>query len=277
MMTAETLQRYLTKPRLLYSLPLAELQELALRYPYAPNLRMLLLLKAHLEGHPDEEVYLNRCAAASFDRGHLWDVLRQLDLEAKEEEAAQEETLELRELDALDLDPLLMEEDAYPLPPAEVSSLTTPPLESTFPDYEEEQEISPEPVADPEPQRGVINEEDISLPEPTSDGENHPPQGHEPPKEATVLMEGVDLQQRLARIRQRQEARRGNDNKNDVNRIARRSVVAQEEVASETLAGLLVRQGQYQNAIRMYQRLILLNPEKKSIFAGLIKDLKEKL
>jgi len=63
----------------------------------------------------------------------------------------------------------------------------------------------------------------------------------------------------------------------EVTRIARRRLVAQEAVASETLAGLLVRQGQYQNAIKMYQHLSLLYPEKKTTFAGLIKDLKEKL
>jgi len=84
------------------------------------------------------------------------------------------------------------------------------------------------------------------------------------------------LQERLARIRQRQRAK-GGDEKDDVNRIARRSLMAQGEVASETLAKLLVRQGQYQHAIKMYQRLILLYPEKKTTFAGLIKELKEKL
>lgn len=273
MMTAQTLRRYLAKPRLLYDLPLAELQELALRYPYAPNIRMLLLLKAHLEGHPDEEAYLNRCAAASFDRAHLWDVLRELDLEVQEEEVVQGEVLELRELDALDLDPLLAEEpEAFLEPPAESSLPSTVPVESYTADYRNEPELDSEPALEDniELRRDTTSKE-------TSDVSIESVEITTPQKDNVVVVGGVKLQQRLARIRQRQEERLGKENKEDVNRIARRSVVAQEEVASETLAGLLVRQGQYQNAIRMYQRLILLNPEKKSIFAGLINDLKEKL
>lgn len=272
-MTAETLQRYLNTPRLLYGLPLAELQELALRYPYAPNLRMLLLLKAHLEGHPDEEAYLNRCAAASFDRAHLWDVLRQLDKEVVKEES-EEETLELKELDALDLD-ALPEENVYPVSSSESPLPASAPWEPALPEYYPERGVSQE--KDEEPDLYLPGEE-TSVPAKPADTSSMPPaEEEEPVGNVPVVMPDVDLKERLARIRQRQEVRQAGRNKNDVNRIARRSVVAQEEVASETLAGLLVRQGQYQNAIRMYQRLILLNPEKKSIFAGLIKELKEKL
>ena len=84
------------------------------------------------------------------------------------------------------------------------------------------------------------------------------------------------LVQRLDRIRQQQLARK-RGSREEVDKIARRSLVAHDAVASETLAQLLVRQGQYQHASKMYRRLILLYPEKKTIFAGLIKDLKEKL
>jgi hypothetical protein len=84
------------------------------------------------------------------------------------------------------------------------------------------------------------------------------------------------LRERLTRIRRRQEAR-SEDGSENVGKIARRSLVAQEVVASETLAKLLVRQGQYQNAIKMYRQLVLLYPDKKTTFAGLINNLKEKL
>ncbi|MEM9835493.1 MAG: hypothetical protein AAF828_03270 [Bacteroidota bacterium] len=63
----------------------------------------------------------------------------------------------------------------------------------------------------------------------------------------------------------------------DLGQNARKSVSQYKEIASETLAQLLVRQGQYEKAIKMYKRLGLLYPEKKLIFAGLITDLKEKL
>jgi len=87
---------------------------------------------------------------------------------------------------------------------------------------------------------------------------------------------GQSLRDRLRNIRRRQSEKLA-DEQEEVRKIARRSLVAQEAVASETLARLHVQQGQYQLAIKMYRRLELLYPEKKAIFADLIKDLQEKL
>lgn len=49
----------------------------------------------------------------------------------------------------------------------------------------------------------------------------------------------------------------------------------EQPVISETLARLLVRQGKKQEAVRMIQQLILLNPEKKTYFASLIEEVKQ--
>lgn len=49
----------------------------------------------------------------------------------------------------------------------------------------------------------------------------------------------------------------------------------EQPVISETLARLLVRQGKAQEAVRMIQQLILLNPEKKTYFASLIEEVKQ--
>lgn len=46
-------------------------------------------------------------------------------------------------------------------------------------------------------------------------------------------------------------------------------------IISETLARLLVRQGKQQEALRMINQLILLNPKKKAYFAALIKEVKK--
>jgi tetratricopeptide (TPR) repeat protein len=52
------------------------------------------------------------------------------------------------------------------------------------------------------------------------------------------------------------------------------SITENEEIASETLAELLIKQGRYDKAIEMYDRLILLFPEKSDYFAAKIKHLK---
>jgi len=49
-----------------------------------------------------------------------------------------------------------------------------------------------------------------------------------------------------------------------------------EDLASETFAALLAKQGHKDKAIKMYEKLILLNPEKSSFFADKILQLKNK-
>ncbi len=56
--------------------------------------------------------------------------------------------------------------------------------------------------------------------------------------------------------------------------FAERSLKERPDLASETLAELLVAQEQYDKAIEMYKRLILKFPEKSSYFADKIKNLK---
>lgn len=58
--------------------------------------------------------------------------------------------------------------------------------------------------------------------------------------------------------------------------LAKKSIQPDTKVASETLAQILVQQGHFEEAIKMYQRLILHNPEKSKTFAAVIEKLKEK-
>jgi tetratricopeptide (TPR) repeat protein len=56
--------------------------------------------------------------------------------------------------------------------------------------------------------------------------------------------------------------------------MAKKSIEDQNEIVSETLAKVYAAQGNNSKAIGTYEQLILKNPEKKSYFASLIKDLK---
>lgn len=62
-----------------------------------------------------------------------------------------------------------------------------------------------------------------------------------------------------------------------VRAIARQSVSEREDIATETLAEILVKQGSIKKAITMYKRLCLLIPDKSSFFAERIEELKKQL
>ncbi|MCB9303807.1 MAG: hypothetical protein H6566_24475 [Lewinellaceae bacterium] len=68
--------------------------------------------------------------------------------------------------------------------------------------------------------------------------------------------------------------KKGVDPANAVSRIATRSITENEEIASETLAELLASQGLSDKACEMYQRLMLVFPEKSDYFASKIANLK---
>ena len=57
---------------------------------------------------------------------------------------------------------------------------------------------------------------------------------------------------------------------------ARQSLKETEFIASETLAELLVKQGRNKKAIKVYERLCLIFPQKSNYFAQIIKNLKDK-
>lgn len=59
--------------------------------------------------------------------------------------------------------------------------------------------------------------------------------------------------------------------------IARQSIRDNDDIASESLAALLVNQGQYQKAIKMYKKLCLVIPEKQASFAAIIENLQQKI
>lgn len=61
----------------------------------------------------------------------------------------------------------------------------------------------------------------------------------------------------------------------EVTAIVRKSLEESNAPVSETLADLLVRQGQYEKAIKMYGRLKLIIPEKSAYFAAKIEELKK--
>ena len=81
---------------------------------------------------------------------------------------------------------------------------------------------------------------------------------------------------RLARLRKKIKAEPRTTDKPTAKKIARRSIQDSPGLVSETLAKLLAEQGQHKKAIKMYERLSLLFPQKSRYFAGIIENLKQK-
>ena len=76
------------------------------------------------------------------------------------------------------------------------------------------------------------------------------------------------------------EADDGKSNKKDFfspTNLAKISLVDNEEFVTETLAKVYASQGNFEKAIRVYERLMIDNPEKNTFFASRIRFLKEKL
>lgn len=277
-MDRATFLNYLKQPAQLSAISLEELLQLTGRYPYATNLLLLVVLKAKQIGDKDYEYYLSRFAAATCDRPHFFDLLQSIELRREENG----EVLELLELEELELAPLQDPFEELPsrlneLPgPSKPVTVTTPP--DAFPaesPVEEPLYTTPtgesslaavEPIARPD-EWVAFAVAYSELIESTPPGATGPVAPEDPASFAHLIVRRqptYDLTERLLHLRRGTHPAR------------RPKAASSPAVVSETLADLLVRQGQYAHAVRMYRRLMLLYPEKKPIFAGLIQELKEK-
>ena len=278
-MTANDFVQYFNDPDLLAALPLEELLEQVRRHPYQSNLQLLLALKAKREGHPEYEYFLQRLAATTFDRAQLYNLLHQQQQQASVGEQPGE-TLELRTLEELELVPLSttpfeelpsrLNQAPAPRVPSVASRGTSAPAplpEAARPPRTSPRRtlgsVSQDWVATAATYVTLLSLADAAPPAPPV------PDGPQPPAAFAGVLQRYrreeTLSDRLALIRKQRHLR-----PQAVGRHA-----ASEAVVSETLARLLASQGQNARAIRMYRQLALLYPEKKSIFADLIQQLKE--
>jgi hypothetical protein len=97
----------------------------------------------------------------------------------------------------------------------------------------------------------------------------------EPPK-VVVSWKAEENEESGSKAREETEEE-GKHKTSAVRAIARQSVSEREDIATETLAEILVKQGSIKKAITMYKRLCLLIPDKSSFFAERIEELKKQL
>ncbi|MGI9159785.1 MAG: hypothetical protein ACR2K1_08545 [Saprospiraceae bacterium] len=279
-------------PDLLSSISYEELKTLALAYPAAHNLRILLALKAQQADHPEFKKQLAAAAAFSLDRNKLFLMFVPAQL-APQRVAVQEEILELKPIEDIRKEleskiprektgymkekakSIALEEpganpghaepsapNAPQMPPPSSNLLTAAATASELntPTGARWISLSHLPVlgrvaADPEA-------EEVSA-HPAQSEETAAPPVSIPRADAKIEPEHPDaLPQEEGGAISAQE-------------LAERSVQLREVVASETFARLLARQGYKEKAVAMYEKLCLLFPEKSAYFAAEILKLKK--
>jgi hypothetical protein len=311
-MNAESFAALLKEYAQLYQLPLEELRTMAMQYPYCHNLQVLLQEKVELDQHPDRDKTLAKAATYAIDRKHLYRRLKLMREKRTQPKAGayemNEDFLELKDLNAVqaDLEKIALgtyEDPALnqtmviePTPPGTNDnpepSLSTS-WEGSWQGVEEEPEetallvppLPPSPTPNPNPES--IDQQISEPPSPTNPEPSVRPIAPTPKKAFSSWSQrdqSAYLQTSIQQLLQDEhfdpKKYRHLDSvhsKNEVNKKAWQSIADSDQVASETWAQLLLAQKQYHKAIEVYERLMLLIPEKSSFFAAQIESIKKSL
>ncbi len=234
-MTQERFRHFLQNPDLLSAIPYEELKTLALAYPYAANLWLLLWLKSLQEKHADEARNRATAAVYALNRKRLFDlaVLRNLSPAAAirrgEDEPAPSSAIQA--------------ETAGPEPHLQTMPTTPTAVENTAEEKADTSFSSPSatvPLAEERFSSFAAWASQFHLITLAKSKSEAPPSAER--KTAT----------------------------SSAQELAQRSISENPAVASETLARLYAQQGYRDKAIEMYRRLMLLYPEKSAFFAAQI-------
>ena len=127
-MNSANFHQYLRNPSMLHQVNYQELKSLVLQYPYAPNLRYLMLAKSLLEGQREYDRNLVLASLGSIDRRKLRQLVFQYShlAETTESSSLSEDFLELKDLSAL--------EDIMEVASTEAGTPKAVAIDSTIPD-----------------------------------------------------------------------------------------------------------------------------------------------
>ncbi len=246
-MTPEKFNLYLKDPSLLDSQSVDELWMLVKEYPYFQVARMLLARNLHNTGHEAYPLSLRLAAAYAGDRSKLKFLIEGKPAGIKERVADQVQKDVLPEATVKFTD-----DDSIVKQPDVARVIHNPLIENIFSRLSEIQLPDEELAASGMPGIEIVNIQ--------GSGES--------------LSTRNDLVDKFIREEPRISApRREFYNPED---HARESKSFHEDFVSETLAKIYEQQGLYNMAVKIYEKLMLLIPEKSSYFAGQIKEIDKK-
>lgn len=274
-MTPEAFNQYIKDPSLLKNQSVEELQFLIKEYPYFQVARMLLAKNLFNIQHEGYNVALRLAAAYAGDRSKLKSLIEGHPLAMVSQPELEIQAARLVENQADDIEPLLADKGF----PPEIKEITeTPSIENKVEvvemDVSESSDVSKNirnPLIDSIFSRLSIMEIDES-----EDAISNLAEGK---NESTELeVKGNTLHTQLVDKFIREEPRISAPKHDFFNpeENARQSTTLPDDMVSETLAKIYDQQGLYAMAIKIYEKLMLLIPEKSTYFAARIEEINKK-
>ncbi|MCU0370359.1 MAG: hypothetical protein MUC31_03000 [Bacteroidales bacterium] len=237
--------QWMDDPALLSSDSAADLQQLALDYPYFQTARMLYLMNLKILRDYRFEQELRQVAAFVADRARLRDWLVNLD-----------------EPEHSGSGPGHPEKFLHPLPGKMQ-------LDNHLKSIEEQIKASLDEIELKKSRLRELIEEKMAI---TGDQDSDTEEQHDKKDEFAMRpLPKDDLLEEF--IRQKQNQSQNRVTFFNPEESARRSIEENDGVLSETLARLVAAQGKKEKAIKIYQQLMMKNPQKSSYFAAQIEKL----
>ncbi len=265
-MNKATFTTYLHEPRKLGAESIAGLSELAKQFPYCSLVHTLLAINLHKEGHVRYENQIKLTASLSPDRNilrtHLRDISRAAQAVLPDEYVRP--------------DTSAFEVPVEEAPPVKIADNL--PEQSDIKDDKTQSPLAQPSLPDIEPEKTIADDDEIlrrrsleELKRLVAERLSQINKGQS--KEETSKLTKDQIIEKF--IRENPSISRPKAEFYNPINVAQQSVVDQENIVSETLAKIYLKQGHTEKAIKVFEKLSLKYPEKSSYFASLIEESKK--